>query len=888
MTGGANATEYMGCSVSGAGDVNNDGYDDVIVGAYGYLTRTGRAYIYYGGSSMNNTADVTMTGGAVGDWFGYSVSGAGDVNKDGYADVIVGAYGYLYDIGRVYIYYGGINMDVAADVTMTEIESSNYFGYSVSGAGDVNKDGYADVIVGAYGYSSNTGRAYIYYGGNSMDNGADIMMTGEGTNSRFGRSVSGAGDVNKDGYADVIVGADGYASIGRAYIYHGGSNMNNTADVTMTGEASGNYFGRSVSGAGDVNNDGYDDVIVGARAYSSYTGRTFIYYGGSSMNNTVDVTMTAVETDNSFGYRVSGAGDVNNDGYADVIIGAIGYSSYTGRAYIYYGGSNMNNTADVTMTGETAGDQFGRSVSGAGDVNDDGYDDVIVGAYFYSSYTGRAYIYYGGDNMDNTADVTMTGGAGSYFGGSVSGAGDVNNDGFDDVIVGSQGYYTPYYSTTGRANIYYGGSSMNNVADVTMSGVAAVDNFGQSVSGAGDVNNDGFGDVIVGASGYSSNTGRAYIYYGGSSMNTVADVTMTGGAASDHFGYSVSGAGNVNNDSYDDVIVGAHGYSLYKGRTYIYYGGSSMNNGADVTMNGGSASDHFGYSVSGTGNVNNDSYDDVIVGAYGYSAETGRAYIYYGGSSMNSTVDITMTGEGTNIRFGRSVSGVGDVNNDGYDDVMVGSAKYPLNGKVYIYSDNTAPLPVELTSFTASVNGICVVLNWQTATEVNNYGFEIEKSDVSSQTSENEWEMIGFIEGHGNSNSPKEYSFVDSNPNSGINQYRLKQIDVDGSFEYSEIVKVEIELPTEFKLAQNYPNPFNPSTVIQYSIPAVKTPISGGVVTLKIYNLLGQEVATLVNKKQVAGRYEVEFNASSLVSGVYFYRLVSTGFVKTKKLILLR
>jgi hypothetical protein len=99
---------------------------------------------------------------------------------------------------------------------------------------------------------------------------------------------------------------------------------------------------------------------------------------------------------------------------------------------------------------------------------------------------------------------------------------------------------------------------------------------------------------------------------------------------------------------------------------------------------------------------------------------------------------------------------------------------------------------------------------------------------------------------------------------------------------------VEIELPTEFKLAQNYPNPFNPSTVIQYSIPAVKTPISGGVVTLKIYNLLGQEVATLVNKKQVAGRYEVEFNASSLVSGVYFYRLVSTGFVKTKKLILLR
>ncbi|MGB4853426.1 MAG: FG-GAP-like repeat-containing protein, partial [Ignavibacteria bacterium] len=183
--------------------------------------------------------------------------------------------------------------------------------------------------------------------------------------------------------------------IGRAYIYFGGASMNNTADVTMTGETTNNNFGYSVSSAGDVNDDGYSDVIVGERGYSTNTGRAYLYFGGVSMNNIEDVIMTGETIGNYFGWSVSSAGDVNGDGYSDVIVSAYQYSSSIGRAYIYFGGVSMNNTADVTMTGETTNNYFGISVSSAGDVNGDGYSDVIAGAYGYSSNTGRAYIYTG-------------------------------------------------------------------------------------------------------------------------------------------------------------------------------------------------------------------------------------------------------------------------------------------------------------------------------------------------------------------------------------------------------------------------------------------------------------------------------------------------------------
>ncbi len=204
-----------------------------------------------------------------------------------------------------------------------------------------------------------------------------------------------------------------------------------------------------------------------------------------------------------------------------------------------------------------------------------------------------------------------------------------------------------------------------------------------------------------------------------------------------------------------------------------------------------------------------------------------------------------------------------------------------LNNGVAWEEDDSA-VPVELTSFTANVNGNNVLLNWQTATEVNNYGFEIQRSAFSDQRSE--WNTIGFVKGNGTSNSPKEYSFTDIVSQSGKYSYRLKQIDIDGSYKYSDIVEVNIGTPEKFELSQNYPNPFNPSTTIEYSIP--KNSVQN--VQLKIYDVLGREVATLVNGKQEAGRYKVKFNANNLPSGIYFYTLRAGDFVATKKMILLK
>ena len=200
-------------------------------------------------------------------------------------------------------------------------------------------------------------------------------------------------------------------------------------------------------------------------------------------------------------------------------------------------------------------------------------------------------------------------------------------------------------------------------------------------------------------------------------------------------------------------------------------------------------------------------------------------------------------------------------------------------------ADNT--LPVELTTFTAIAENGIVKLNWQTATEVNNYGFSIERSSLSASPIKT-WDKIGFVEGHGNSNAPIQYSFSDNNVSSGKYFYRLKQIDIDGSFDYSKTMEVEIATPTKFELAQNYPNPFNPTTTIQYSIPVVDANFATSNVTLKVFDVLGRKVATLVNEKQKAGIYKVQFNASELSSGIYYYKLTTNNFTKVKQMLLVK
>jgi photosystem II stability/assembly factor-like uncharacterized protein len=185
------------------------------------------------------------------------------------------------------------------------------------------------------------------------------------------------------------------------------------------------------------------------------------------------------------------------------------------------------------------------------------------------------------------------------------------------------------------------------------------------------------------------------------------------------------------------------------------------------------------------------------------------------------------------------------------------------------------PVPVEFTSFTANVSENSVTLNWSTATETNNSGFSVERKN-----SDGNWQTLGFINGSGNSTIINQYSFTDQNVAYGKYTYRLKQIDYNGSFQYSSEVNIEVLPVNTFKLSQNYPNPFNPSTIIKYSIP------SNEFVTLKIFDVLGREAATLVNEEQASGEYTINFNASKLSSGIYYYSITAGSYRETRKMIL--
>jgi len=230
---------------------------------------------------------------------------------------------------------------------------------------------------------------------------------------------------------------------------------------------------------------------------------------------------------------------------------------------------------------------------------------------------------------------------------------------------------------------------------------------------------------------------------------------------------------------------------------------------------------------------------------------------------------------------------------DGYESVPNGSISMIGSGFSHIWTttNGDAPnistpgalnysqgaLPVELSSFSASIYRNSVKLNWRTETEVNNYGFDVErKTNISN------WESINFVNGNGNSNSPKDYSYTDESVNNGKYFYRLKQIDNDGAFSYSKLVEADFNSIMEFSLTQNYPNPFNPTTTFNVTLP-----ISGNV-KITIYNLLGQEVKTLANEFKESGVYTFNFDAKDLNSGIYLYKLEANGYSQTRKMTLIK
>jgi hypothetical protein len=468
--------------------------------------------------------------------------------------------------------------------------ASDTSGYSVASAGDINGDGFADVIIGArYGSAS-----YVVFGKaggfasninlSSLNGTTGFKLSGTTATTvggnRAGWSVDSAGDVNGDGLDDLIIGAPytdapGLAS-GASYVVFGktggfASNINlssldGNTGFRLSGAASLDRSGKSVASAGDVNGDGFDDLIVGARhasPHGSESGASYVVFGKaggfasniglSSLNGTTGFKLSGAAAYDKSGRSVASAGDVNGDGFADLIVGAYdadpnGNSS--GASYVVFGKasgfasnidlSSLNGTTGFKLSGAAANDRSGRSVASAGDVNGDGFDDLIIGARDATpngNGSGASYVVFGKasgfasnialSSLDGTTGFKLSGAAFDGSGASVAAAGDVNGDGFADLIVGAP-FADPNggtdkgatYVVFGKASGFASNinlSSLDGSAGFKISGVELDGRSGWSVSSAGDVNGDGFADLIVGApyaDANGVNSGVSYVIFG--------------------------------------------------------------------------------------------------------------------------------------------------------------------------------------------------------------------------------------------------------------------------------------------------------------------------------------------------------------------------------------
>ncbi|MCA9750008.1 MAG: FG-GAP repeat protein, partial [Romboutsia sp.] len=382
----------------------------------------------------------------------------------------------------------------------------------------------------------------------------------------------------------------------------GGPTINNIPNMTIEGEAQFDHMGNTVSGAGDLNDDGYNDFVIGGRGYNNFQGKAKIYFGAENITNLDSVVLVGELEQSLFSEYIS-SGDINNDGFSDLVISAHNYSSPTGRVYIYFGSSNFD-TEVITITGEGKGNLFGVKVAGSGDINNDGFDDFIVGAPGYNSSTGAAYLYLGNNELNNNYDLFLKGTTTmSGFGGVISFLGDINNDGYQDFIIGERK----------KTTIYYGSNEIDSLKTKVLLAINDKFGFGGSLSAAGDLNNDGYQDILIGGETINTDSSRAYIYYGGNIINDKPDVILSLGNYNDSFGCRVSTAGDLNNDNYDDIMISATGYSGSKGAVLIYYGGETINEKPDVMLVGEKSNDYFGNSISKVGDVNRDGFPTLLI-----------------------------------------------------------------------------------------------------------------------------------------------------------------------------------------------------------------------------------------------------------------------------------
>jgi hypothetical protein len=728
---------WMGYAVSSAGDVNGDGYSDVIVGAPKYdngQTDEGAAFVFPGSAAGISLAAKVLQSNQVNAQMGTSVSSAGDVNKDGYSDILIGAPyhdGGQTDEGAVFVYLGspaGISTTPAKSLEINQTGAN--FGISVAMAGDVNGDGHSDILAGAHQYDNgqlNEGAAFLFYGNTASVSLAAVTLEANQAGAMMGYAVSSAGDVTGDGFTDVMVGArfyaNGQAYEGAVFIYRGSAGGLITANpYRLECDQVDARFGHSIAPAGDVNGDHYADIIVGAYMYDASLydasqlnhGAAFLYLGTGNPNAPArfQTMITLNQPEAQLGCAVAGAGDVNGDGFSDFMIGARYYDhqkANEGVALIYYGGHSMDyKWPDVSVTGQQQDAWLGSALAPAGDVNGDGYSDLIIGAYPYDNGQtdeGVGLIYHGGGTPGNVTSGTLMVGsvASGRFGSVVADAGDINGDGFDDVLITAPGTDP---AAAGTTRIAYGSEDGVGSAHTVYTTFA----FGRTAAGAGDINGDGYADIIIGNPNYTNtgNGGEVRIYYGApTGLDAINYVTLTEPSNGSLFGAAVSGATDLNGDHYADIVIGAPKYKVdneVRGAAFVYYGASTGLITTPKILPGKSINASMGAAVAGLGDTNGDGFDDLIVGAPTTSTpavEAGAAWVYYGSASgVDNSTTFLKTDYGY-THFGASVAAAGDVNGDGFSDAVVGIPGWGISksGAIAVYHGQPAGLQETLKQF---------------------------------------------------------------------------------------------------------------------------------------------------------------------------------------------